>query len=89
MKTLEMISKMSGENLPWLDPKFTNGIGVLKKAENPSNTKNALDDLHLNLNAENIKLILEYVQTYRCQTREQIAEAAYFLKTSFEEINSS
>ncbi|GFT85010.1 putative mariner transposase [Trichonephila clavipes] len=34
-------------NLPWRDLRFTNGIGVLKKSENPLNTMNALDDLQL------------------------------------------
>lgn len=33
-------------NLPWQDPKFMNGISILKRAENPLKI-NALDNLKL------------------------------------------
>ncbi|GFW04911.1 hypothetical protein TNCV_4881461 [Trichonephila clavipes] len=44
METLEMLSKVYGENIPWRDPRFMNGFDVLKWTENPSKTMNALDD---------------------------------------------
>ncbi|GFX16831.1 hypothetical protein TNCV_2518091 [Trichonephila clavipes] len=47
MENLEMLSKVYGVNLPWRDPSFGNGIGVLKRAQNPSKTMIALDDLLL------------------------------------------
>ncbi|GFX88895.1 hypothetical protein TNCV_2576021 [Trichonephila clavipes] len=34
-------------NLPWRDPRFMNGNGVLKSAESSSKTMNALYDLRL------------------------------------------
>ncbi|GFY12505.1 hypothetical protein TNCV_1799271 [Trichonephila clavipes] len=34
-------------NLPWQNPRFSNSFGVLKTADNPLNTINALDDLWL------------------------------------------
>ncbi|GFU01641.1 hypothetical protein TNCV_1521821 [Trichonephila clavipes] len=46
METLKMLSKVCG-NLPRRDSRFTNGIGGLKRIENPSKTMNTLDDLQL------------------------------------------
>ncbi|GFU72942.1 hypothetical protein TNCV_4636761 [Trichonephila clavipes] len=43
----EAASKTSIEtlvNLPWLEPRFKNGIGCLKRADSPSKTMNTLDD---------------------------------------------
>ncbi|GFT55265.1 hypothetical protein TNCV_4611381 [Trichonephila clavipes] len=34
-------------NPQWRDPRFTNGIGVLKRAENPSKTMNTMEVLQL------------------------------------------
>ncbi|GFW72078.1 hypothetical protein TNCV_4789661 [Trichonephila clavipes] len=61
METLETLSKVYGEytmarskssfqdsnSIQRLVPRFTKGIGVLKRAENLLNTRNALDELRL------------------------------------------
>ncbi|GFW41658.1 mariner Mos1 transposase [Trichonephila clavipes] len=54
-------------NLPWRDPRYTNGIDVLKRAENPSKTMNATSR-----NAENAALVSESARKDRHQTLAQI-----------------
>ncbi|GFY12568.1 hypothetical protein TNCV_2447591 [Trichonephila clavipes] len=63
-------------NVRWRDPRFTNGIGVLKKTGNPPKTMEALNDLRPSKrNAENLALVSECVRRVRLQTLSQIAEA--------------
>ncbi|GFV39810.1 hypothetical protein TNCV_1043931 [Trichonephila clavipes] len=88
MEALEMLSKVYGESTIERS-RFTDGIGVLKRVENPSQTMNVMDDIRTSRNVENVELVSECFRKDRLQTLAQIAESTHFLKTSFERIHLS
>ncbi|GFW48691.1 hypothetical protein TNCV_4242721 [Trichonephila clavipes] len=75
--------------LPCRDPRFTNGICVLKRVENPSNTMNSLDDLRPHGMRKNVALVFKCVCKDRRQTFAQIAEATHFSLAVFDGIHLS
>ncbi|GFT13628.1 transposable element Tcb2 transposase [Trichonephila clavipes] len=75
-------------NLPGRYPRITNSIGILKRAENPSNTMNALDNPRLHRAWKMLRWCLNVFEKIVAK-HEQISEATHFSKTRFGGIHSS
>ncbi|GFU83222.1 hypothetical protein TNCV_3738331 [Trichonephila clavipes] len=73
-------------NLPWRDPRFTNDIGIFKRAESIEFNEHVRRP-STSRDAENVLLVSECVRKDRRQTLEQIVEVTHFSKTSFEGIH--
>ncbi|GFT52534.1 transposable element Tcb2 transposase [Trichonephila clavipes] len=89
METLEMLSKVNGENLPWRDPMFTNCICVLTKADNPLKTMDILDELRLHGTQKMLRWYLNVFENIVTQDLNKSLRLHTFQRQHFSSIHTS